>query len=462
MQIANLTNVGGTAWFTLNERSIGTLLCVLEGDEVRTAVNLGFINYWHASSSAVIGGRMIFLGPGNLGPELWVTDGTFTGTQMLRPTLPNTELRDVSFLTAVGPHVYFLGREFADRTDLWRTDGTVAGTKKFAAAGANTPITNLMAVGDWLYYVHSMTLRRFNPVTSVGETVATEVLPLLLPGRSIAALDANVYYLTKINETQSGFWRLNPSGEKEQLATLPKSWRDVGNMIALDGILYFRHMESTLYRSDGTAAGTFELQVPYPQLPDGLLHEFLVGASGKLYFPYAGEFGTEPAVLDSRTTVLDQRLFYSGSSFDASGPELGPGDAAAIATDKVAYFAGSGPADFRNISSYVHGITGLTLDFNFLTHDLLPEDFQFRMGGSNALNEWVHAPRPRRCESSERRQASLAPRPVSTSVGRMTRFEIPGWKSRCWQPRAPGLPRRMSSIVAIGLARLEQARGILR
>jgi len=93
-------------------------------------------------------------------------------------------------------------------------------------------------------------------------------------------------------------------------------------------------------------------------------------------------------------SVLGRRLFYNESKFDGANAAINADDDAAIAPDKSAYLAGSGPATFDNISSYSRGINGVMIDLAGSHPDITAADFQFRMGNSDALGSWTAAPAP--------------------------------------------------------------------
>jgi ELWxxDGT repeat protein len=69
------------------------------------------------------------------GEELWVTDGTAAGTQMVKDIMPGTGSSSVStnfMLTPLGNYLYFRANDNVHGTELWRTDGTEAGTTMVA------------------------------------------------------------------------------------------------------------------------------------------------------------------------------------------------------------------------------------------------------------------------------------------------------------------------------------------
>ncbi len=83
-------------------------------------------------------GRALFAGGSpNDRTDLWVTDGTASGTTDLTPPGASSPLNVVGDITVVGARVFFVGRG-ADGLNLWTTDGTSAGTRELTAAGANS------------------------------------------------------------------------------------------------------------------------------------------------------------------------------------------------------------------------------------------------------------------------------------------------------------------------------------
>lgn len=92
--------------------------------------------------------------------------------------------------------------------------------------------------------------------------------------------------------------------------------------------------------------------------------------------------------------VVGRALFYDGSKFDGLTAGINANDDVAIATDKLAYLPGSGPATFANISSYVRGLNGVMIDVVGLGSSISLADFQFRTGNDNDPDSWQSAPLP--------------------------------------------------------------------
>jgi ELWxxDGT repeat protein len=99
----------------------------------------GTASSWGANSGeplhlTVAGSRAFFTAyTAATGRELWVTDGTPAGTVLVEDLLPGVFGGDPQQLTAVGDEVFFLAREGAG-WEIWRSDGTPRGTEKVTSA----------------------------------------------------------------------------------------------------------------------------------------------------------------------------------------------------------------------------------------------------------------------------------------------------------------------------------------
>ncbi len=89
---------------------------------------------------AAVGGKVYFAGNDATGTELWVSDGTAAGTKKLKeinpttqggfdPSTPYPRSSHPQQFTAVGSAVYFAADDGVHGQELWTTDGTTAGTQ---------------------------------------------------------------------------------------------------------------------------------------------------------------------------------------------------------------------------------------------------------------------------------------------------------------------------------------------
>ncbi|MBN2477406.1 MAG: lamin tail domain-containing protein [Pirellulales bacterium] len=143
----------------------------------------------------------------------------------------------------------------------------------------------------------------------------------------------------------------------------------------------------------------YDDEAPWPVEPDGTgdslnrLGSDLWGNEGGNWTPLPPTPGypvsTQPSV------VAGRYVFYNNSAFDGNNPAANAQDDTALATDKRALRSGE-TATFVNYTSYSRGINGIIVDMGRLSDGVTlgAEDFQFRMGNSNAPATWVAAPDP--------------------------------------------------------------------
>jgi ELWxxDGT repeat protein len=113
---------------------------------------------WQVTSSVGIGNRFAFLLSDEAGSHLWASDGTEAGTVLLKSFL--LDPARLSFVpgdppVVVGGRAYFVADDGHSGRELWRTDGTEAGTElvyDLAPGPASSSPHELTAVGPDLYF----------------------------------------------------------------------------------------------------------------------------------------------------------------------------------------------------------------------------------------------------------------------------------------------------------------------
>ncbi|HMP73285.1 MAG TPA: hypothetical protein PKE55_08485 [Kiritimatiellia bacterium] len=117
------------------------------------------------------GTSLVFSAAYSNGVELWTTDGTITGTRMVRDINPGTGNALPNHLHELGGILYFSATDGVSGTELWRTDGTSNGTWRVAdlnPGSASSSPFRLTSFGDDLYFVATTPgigdeLHRYNP-----------------------------------------------------------------------------------------------------------------------------------------------------------------------------------------------------------------------------------------------------------------------------------------------------------
>lgn len=172
------------------------------------------------------GGLVYFTGDdGANGRELWVSDGTFGGTEMVENINGAATDSSVASLEAFRGMVYFAAAGPGNGTELWRSDGTPAGTEivhDVNPVGNSNP-QSLTPVGDRLFFTAERAGEGRELWVSDGE-----------PGGTFQMLE------------------INPAAGSGPCA--------IPNLAAFNDEVYLCADDGTngreLWRSDGTQAGT--------------------------------------------------------------------------------------------------------------------------------------------------------------------------------------------------------------
>jgi ELWxxDGT repeat protein len=216
---------------------------------------------------------VFFASDGVSGGELWTSDGTFAGTQLVKDIHPGSGSGVVlgyqpfpvrRELARVGGTLFFPANDGTHGEELWRTDGTAAGTqlvKDVAPGSTNGPIQNLCAAAEGTVFF------RANPAFK-GE-------------------------LWKTDGTESGTLKVSDAA--------PSFFSHcVGNRVFFDFPASGSDYE--LWTSDGTEAGTFLVKDIRPGLEGALYFSFGVGVASVgdqlLFWADDGSHGFEPWVSD--------------------------------------------------------------------------------------------------------------------------------------------------------------------
>jgi ELWxxDGT repeat protein len=193
------------------------------------------------------------------GLELWVTDGTASGTRLLKDIRPGPKASKPEDLTAVGDLLYFTATDGKHGRELWRSDGTAEGTSlvaDLAFGKGGSLLGEFAALGDELL---------FAVWDGPGE--------LVIPGT-----------LYRTDGTEAGTQPLGPVGGGDGLR---RYWSEFPATARVDDRLVFVADDGIsgpeLWSTDGTAAGTELVYDLWPG-PKGSAPEWLVAADDYVYF----------------------------------------------------------------------------------------------------------------------------------------------------------------------------------
>ena len=283
--------------------------------------------------SVVLDDKLYFQGDdGVSGDELWVTDGTLAGTQLVKDIFVGDDSNPQHFLAHDGL-IYFRAEDAAGR-EPWISDGTAAGTQRLAdlvPGPASSSPSHFAVLGNQVFFMARNALSTTELWTTDGTPGGTSM----------------VYDLSPVN--------------------------DIDEMVEHDGRLYFVGRSpitvSALWATDGTAAGTaivveqvdgMALNSPsgLTSIPNGLLVRFNSLADNELWITDGTAAGTQliadltpggssnPGVL---TTTADGRALFQvrENVFDSS---LWITDGTAANTHKLTNLA-PGAVEYSGVSA---------------------------------------------------------------------------------------------------------------
>lgn len=257
----------------------------------------------HPANLAAFGSTLYFSADnGAHGQEPWRSDGTHGGTSMLRDVWPGSTSSGPLGFVALGQRVFFLARDPADGLQIWRSEGSVASTVKATSIAGLEPQT-LVPLGT-----NSLL---FSGITGGQGRELHRLVNL--------QLSAIVSQVADINPGTGG--------------------SDPFGLVVRQGVAHFAASSPShgweLWRSDGTAAGTWLVADLLPGGSDGLpiclfwfrdrlyFHSF---TARTLWQSDGTTLGTRQ--LDSRArracdfAALDNRLLFRAERYDIqSGQE---------------------------------------------------------------------------------------------------------------------------------------------
>ncbi|PKL36549.1 hypothetical protein CVV38_01450 [Candidatus Peregrinibacteria bacterium HGW-Peregrinibacteria-1] len=131
----NLTVFDNKLYFTADDGVNGSELWVTDGNEANTMM-LKHINptasdagYAYVEYMTVFDGKLYFSATNGVnGSELWSTDGTEAGTQMLVDIKPGADWSTPRHLTVANGLLFFVADNGTNGNEIWKSDGTVSGT----------------------------------------------------------------------------------------------------------------------------------------------------------------------------------------------------------------------------------------------------------------------------------------------------------------------------------------------
>jgi ELWxxDGT repeat protein len=379
----------------------------------------GLANSYNGVRFAEAGSRVYFQADdGEHGAELWSSDGTEPGTQMVVDALPGADAGGIGSITSASDRVFFV-KLTSPGAQLWETDSS---DSQLVTAGgmAFTPSGDLVEFGGSLYFT-TQTLSSSGLWSATG-AAATLVRPddnanytFFGPDIDIsAAAHGSLYFTAVSGDHGREIWRTNGAGAERVTDLVPGDGSPSVNAMYSDGqTLYFTttfhngiwslngpdspaqllhdfgssgqavmhsHRPVTfgdytyfwatpngsnreLWRTDGTPAGTTLFFEPGPT-SFGFTHDLAAGPDGLNFF--------------ASDTDGVYRLWSSTGGAPAAGPPVAAGaQFVGLFDGKLAYFGSSDPGPAMGVFNQVVFIGGETLALPenvFLAPPISPSD----------------------------------------------------------------------------------------
>lgn len=356
--------VHGVEWWISDGTSSGTKLLVDINPGTGDGVYEGFFNT--RTSFHLSNGKLFFVGADQTGNfELWATDGTATGTYLVKNIVA-----DPAFVMPSYPQ-YFVDFQnevyFACRAGLWKTDGTDAGTVLVNNTDPESAFgfspRDLFATDQAIYMIQNDNLwisdgstagtvklkdlshvnlnwtgNRFSLLNNLvlfpgndgingdelwvsdGTASGTQMLIDMWPGadgyapQNTMVLNNKLYY--KGNDGSTGIeWYVTDGTAMgtqlfKDIHTGSFSSFPLPTEIISNGQYLFanasRFSETVIWISDGTAAKTFEM--PWLTNPNYDPHVLYLHQNQLFFFGNSSSEGTEPYLLDFTAALLDTDL----------------------------------------------------------------------------------------------------------------------------------------------------------
>jgi ELWxxDGT repeat protein len=302
----NPTNVNGTLFFAATDGTHGFQLWKSNGTSSGTAMltdirpNYGGVGFLGGSDPSKdftnVNGTLFFgANDGSHGYELWKSDGTSTGTGLVKDIFPGSGGSQPHYLTNVSGTLFFTaGTPSIGDHYLWRSDGTSSGT--VLVADTQLPAYNLTNVNGMLFFDV-----RFNGGSggSVWKTNGTSSGTVFVSNCGNSASDLfdpvninGTLFFSASTRYGEGLWKSDGTNAGTVLVrtTDPNGASHPNDLTNVNGTVFFTANDGShgteLWKSDGTSAGSFMVKDVNPGssygLPSGGAN--LTNVSGTLFF----------------------------------------------------------------------------------------------------------------------------------------------------------------------------------
>ena len=203
--------------------------------------------------------------------QLWQTDGTSTGTIMVK----EFDYYDIGDFVTIGETLYFI-RATGDLQiiyEIWQSDGTEEGTHPIFDFSAHNYNHNLTTFNGHLYFTRYTDSHGIELWISDGSATNTIMLADIYPGagssepEQLTSAGNHLFFVANDGTHGRELWLTDGTEEGTRLVkdfSSDSSTSYVEELIAVGDLVFFSARDSegsSLWRSDGFEAGTFKIPV---------------------------------------------------------------------------------------------------------------------------------------------------------------------------------------------------------
>ena len=195
------------------------------------------------------GALFLAISDGTGSNALWKSDGTTSGTVRIKD-IAGEYLADP---TEVDGRLFFVAEQ-GDGYELWKSDGTPTGTalvKDIPISGGHGP-HNLVSAGETLFFVSAYQNELWKSDGTAGGTVKVKD-DVSASSWSMTSVGPSLFF------TSDGLWKTDgtPAGTVEvKRPVSARGYSYPSDLTAVGGSLFFINDFDELWKSDGSAAGT--------------------------------------------------------------------------------------------------------------------------------------------------------------------------------------------------------------
>ncbi|QGJ68787.1 Hypothetical protein PBC10988_4490 [Planctomycetales bacterium 10988] len=298
---SGFTEVNDTAFFVANDGSYGRELWMSDGSSAGTQLIKNIRAFGVSSSPKFltnVADTLFFIAnDGRNGEELWRSDGSSEGTQLVKDIRPGSRSSQLFELTEVNGTLFFRANDGSNGIELWKSDGTSAGTqlvKDITPGSGHSLPSQLTNINGTLFFEATDEFDLWMSDGTSSGTVRVKDIHYQYSTsyrlESLTNVNGVLFFSAETQGEGRELWRSNGTSDGTYLLKDIRTGYESSNpngLTNVNGTLFFRASDqahgSELWMSDGTNAGTLFVQdIPSSNLSSH--PQYLTAVNGSLFF----------------------------------------------------------------------------------------------------------------------------------------------------------------------------------